>query len=132
MKKIKFTFSILAFITSVMLLTNCKGNSSAADKTGPEYTSAYVCPMHCKGSGSNEPGKCNVCGMDYVVNPEHEMHQMDSEEMHNQGNTEMTSMIYACPMHPEITGQQGDTCSVCGMNLEMVQTEEHMEHDHSH
>ena len=40
----------------------------AVDMTGPEYTSAYVCPMHCKGSGSAEPGKCPVCGMDYVMN----------------------------------------------------------------
>lgn len=24
----------------------------------------YVCPMKCEESGSNEPGKCNVCGMD--------------------------------------------------------------------
>ena len=40
----------------------------AVDKTGPEYTSAYVCPMHCEGSGSEEPGKCPVCGMEYVAN----------------------------------------------------------------
>jgi hypothetical protein len=38
------------------------------DKTGPEYTSAYICPMHCKGSGSDKPGKCPACGMDYVAN----------------------------------------------------------------
>jgi rubrerythrin len=35
---------------------------------GPEYTSAYICPMHCEGSGSEEPGTCPVCGMDYVKN----------------------------------------------------------------
>jgi hypothetical protein len=38
---------------------------------GPEYTSAYVCPMHCEGSGSDKPGKCPVCGMDYVANTDH-------------------------------------------------------------
>lgn len=38
---------------------------------GPEYTSAYVCPMHCEGSGSAEPGKCPACGMDYVKNEDH-------------------------------------------------------------
>ena len=26
--------------------------------------SAYACPMHCEGSGANEPGKCKMCGMD--------------------------------------------------------------------
>ncbi len=45
------------------------------DKSGPEYTSAYVCPMHCPGSGSDSPGKCPKCGMDYVANPNHPMHQ---------------------------------------------------------
>ncbi|MCB0586041.1 MAG: hypothetical protein KDD06_12035 [Phaeodactylibacter sp.] len=38
---------------------------------GKEYTSAYVCPMHCEGSGSEEPGTCPVCGMDYVARAEH-------------------------------------------------------------
>lgn len=39
-----------------------------AKKLTKEYGSAYVCPMHCKGSGSDQPGKCPVCKMDYVVN----------------------------------------------------------------
>jgi hypothetical protein len=50
------------------------------DKSGPEYTSAYVCPMHCAGSGSDEPGECSICGMKYRANKEHEMHKADSEE----------------------------------------------------
>ena len=25
--------------------------------------------------------------------------------------------LYACSMHPEVTGKQGDKCSKCGMNL---------------
>ncbi len=48
---------------------------SVEDKTGPEYTSAYICPMHCEGSGSAEPGQCPVCGMDYVANTELDDHQ---------------------------------------------------------
>lgn len=36
--------------------------------SSPEYTSAYVCPMHCKGSGSSEPGECPECGMEYEKN----------------------------------------------------------------
>jgi hypothetical protein len=31
--------------------------------------------------------------------------------------------IYACPMHPEITGKEGDKCSKCGMELERVDKE---------
>lgn len=26
--------------------------------------------------------------------------------------------VYACPMHPEVTGKAGDKCSKCGMDLE--------------
>ena len=38
------------------------------DNTGPEYTSKYICPMHCKGSGSDTTGVCPACGMDYELN----------------------------------------------------------------
>ena len=52
-------------------------NMETADKQGKEYTSKYVCPMHCEGSGSDEEGKCPVCGMTYVLN---EDFQMDEQE----------------------------------------------------
>ena len=29
---------------------------------------------------------------------------------------------YACPMHPEVTGKQGDKCSKCGMTLKDVKS----------
>lgn len=44
---------------------------AAGEGQGKEYTSAYICPMHCEGSGSDQPGKCPVCEMDYVANTEH-------------------------------------------------------------
>ena len=31
-----------------------------------------------------------------------------------------TTLVYACPMHPEITGKKGDNCSICGMKLVAV------------
>lgn len=40
----------------------------SVDRSGPEYTSAYICPMNCAGSGSDKAGVCPVCGMDYVAN----------------------------------------------------------------
>lgn len=46
-------------------------NMETAGMQGMEYTSKYVCPMHCEGSGSDEEGKCPVCGMTYVLNEEH-------------------------------------------------------------
>lgn len=30
---------------------------------------------------------------------------------------EQSDQLYACPMHPEITGKKGDKCSKCGMEL---------------
>nr|WP_294938195.1 heavy metal-binding domain-containing protein [uncultured Flavobacterium sp.] len=31
--------------------------------------------------------------------------------------TEVTAELYACQMHPEITGGKGEKCSKCGMEL---------------
>jgi len=87
MKKL---FTIL--VCSIALLSTSCGNSQKqnteqqeVDKSGPEYTSAYVCPMHCEGSGSDKPGACPVCGMDYVENKNasgHESHDGDHGEEH--------------------------------------------------
>ena len=56
----------------------------------------------------------------------HHHDEMDSTEMHDMDSTHMA---YACPMHPEVTGKEGDKCSKCGMKLEPVK--EHKEgHDH--
>jgi hypothetical protein len=35
----------------------------------------------------------------------------------NENSTDSTKMSYACPMHPEITGDQPGKCSKCGMDL---------------
>jgi len=40
-----------------------------ADDTA--FTAAYVCPMHCEGSGSDAEGSCPVCNMTYVANEAH-------------------------------------------------------------
>ena len=80
---------MLAITAMTFTLGNCKQGEktdqqteSSVDKSGPEYTSAYVCPMHCEGSGSDEPSECPVCGMAYVKNEDHESHQ-ESHEGHD-------------------------------------------------
>ncbi|WP_339887196.1 DUF3347 domain-containing protein [uncultured Flavobacterium sp.] len=50
------------------------------------------------------------------------------EEMHNEMSDHET--VYACPMHPEITGKEGDKCSKCGMDLEAVEAHDHSEMNH--
>ena len=39
---------------------------------------AYICPMECEGSASHEPGKCPVCAMDLVKNPNYKGTAADS------------------------------------------------------
>ncbi|MDX1407283.1 MAG: heavy metal-binding domain-containing protein [Saprospiraceae bacterium] len=46
-------------------------DADAAHGEGVAFTSAYVCPMHCEGSGSDKPGTCPACGMDYVAHADH-------------------------------------------------------------
>ena len=46
-------------------------------------------------------------------------------------HTEHTDELYACPMHPEITGEKGDKCSKCNMLLTVVEDEGEEDHDSS-
>lgn len=77
---------VLLGLTLILGLGACGGghghdhehHGTASDSThmeahgkSMEYTSAYVCPMHCEGSGSDKPGNCPKCGMDYVKLEEH-------------------------------------------------------------
>lgn len=82
MKNFKIIFLFVALLATGAVITSC-GSSSSDENTeqkGKEYTSAYICPMHCEGSGSDEPGKCPVCGMDYKKN---EKHQADGQDHDN-------------------------------------------------
>ncbi len=48
----------------------------------------------------------------------------------SQKTEEVAEAVYACPMHPEVTGKATDTCNKCGMALEKVEEEmqEHTQH----
>jgi hypothetical protein len=91
MKNLKLIIAFIAVLGMGMTVSSCKSgnNKDKTEQQGKEYTSAYVCPMHCEGSGSAEPGKCPVCGMDYVKNEEHSddghehNHDEDGHEGHN-------------------------------------------------
>ena len=104
MSNSKLKFVIIALFAIGLSLTSCGNKSNNNSKTeqtakqGKEYTSAYVCPMHCEGSGSETAGKCPVCKMDYVANEDYKgatgndghghdhdghNHDHDSHEGHN-------------------------------------------------
>lgn len=38
--------------------------------------------------------------------------------------------VYVCPMHPEVTGEKGDRCDICGMSLVPEDEVKSTEHDH--
>ncbi len=79
MKKIFQSLGITLLVGVSLFLVSCGGNDTSKKLSTPsephgstaEYTSAYVCPMHCKDSGSDKEGTCPVCGMDYVKSEEH-------------------------------------------------------------
>ncbi|SEQ57823.1 heavy metal-binding domain-containing protein [Neolewinella agarilytica] len=69
---LSFTFAFTACGDSATTTDTATETTTVAPHgEGKEFTSAYVCPMHCDGSGSDKPGECPVCGMDYVAQAEH-------------------------------------------------------------
>lgn len=76
---------LVSTLTTIGITFQACGSSTApaTEQQGKEYTSAYICPMHCEGSGSDEAGKCPVCGMDYVENENHKANGHDNHEGHN-------------------------------------------------
>jgi hypothetical protein len=77
--------------TKTQLNSSVKGS-----QTSTVVEAKYICKMD--GSTSDKPGKCSKCGMKMTKN-------------------EASKDVYACPMHPKVTGKQGDKCSKCGMEL---------------
>jgi uncharacterized paraquat-inducible protein A len=74
MKNLKSILVAMILIASVTMVS-CKDTKTETKaetaKQGKEYTSAYVCPMHCKDSGSDKEGKCGTCAMTLVKNEDH-------------------------------------------------------------
>jgi len=82
LKSLIILISIAAFSFAISSCGNkAKAKTETTEKQGKEYTSAYICPMHCDGSGSAEEGKCPVCGMDYVKNEDYKAEE--NHEGHN-------------------------------------------------
>ena len=88
MKLVKIALMTIALASMGLATTACGNQAQAAtEEQGKEYTSNYICPMHCEGSGSEEMGQCPACGMDYVMNENyqgeaapHEGHNHDGHD----------------------------------------------------
>lgn len=83
-KLIKLSFVLISFCT--LVFAGCGNNAAQGALDGPEYTSAYICPMRCEGSGSAEMGTCPACKMDYEVNKDNPATTKDTHEGHNHDN----------------------------------------------
>lgn len=57
---------------------------------------------------------CNANGDNSKTNPAKNDSSM---------TTPKTEIVYACPMHPEVTGKKGEKCSKCGMELVEVKSD---------
>jgi hypothetical protein len=79
MKTFKMLATVALFLTLSLGTWSCGGAESTQEGAtteivhgeGNEFNSAYVCPMHCAGSGSTEAGECPTCGMAYVAIADH-------------------------------------------------------------
>ncbi|MEO7989286.1 MAG: heavy metal-binding domain-containing protein [Chryseolinea sp.] len=62
---------------------------------------------------------------------DHQHAKGDTTARHDEMKMDAKQVAYACPMHPEITGKEGDSCSKCGMKLEAVKVDStKVEHQH--
>ena len=87
MKTLKILFITISIMTTGLIVISCGSKSGHShEMQGKEYTSVYVCPMHCDGSGSSIAGTCPVCGMDYVALTDHSSdgHKHEDHNHHGQ------------------------------------------------
>ena len=108
----------------------------------------YTCPMHPEVI-QDEPGSCPKCGMTLVpretqANMEHahmEQQQTDSgtdvqmastHEHQHMADDSSASVVYTCPMHPEVVQDEPGSCPKCGMFLEPREVKSESAHEHQH
>lgn len=89
---------------------------------------SYTCPMHPNIKG-DKPGKCSECGMDLIKrgSTDTSTHENHSEYKLEKNKSSEKSMLYTCPMDPEIVRHEPGECPKCGMRLEPKKT--HNEHE---
>lgn len=120
MRILLFTLFLFAFTPFVMAAENGVTASSQTE------AHTHYCPMHPEETGV-EGDNCPICGM-HLVPMEDKTMDMGAEQTHENHDHEMHSpapsaknadgqQVFICPMHPHITGEEGDTCPICGMHL---------------
>jgi len=69
------------------------------------------------------------CGSKSEQTKEEGQTSIDSTDQ-DQMKGDTTALVYACPMHPDVTGKEGDTCPKCNMKLEPVKDADTTKHEH--
>ena len=87
----------------------------------------YVCPMHPEVIATT-PGSCPMCGMHLVPKAPSTRSTPDlsaatatpTPRASGAAAPQMTSdtIVYTCPMHPEVRREAPGRCPICGMHLE--------------
>ncbi|TSA31702.1 MAG: heavy metal translocating P-type ATPase [Porphyromonadaceae bacterium] len=93
----------------------------------------YTCPMKCEGTKVyDQPGNCPVCKMHLVPvdgnNKQGGHHHTDIQQEHGHEAHEQKkvkkekgittgTLIYTCPMHPQVKQNKPGSCPICGMDL---------------
>lgn len=128
------SFCTCVFYFSFYYYSHLRHSQAAENGATPSQTEAHThyCPMHLEETGF-EGDNCPICGMHLVPieegsSPEHDhKHEMPTSSPPSE-NIDSTP-IYICPMHPHISGEESDTCPICGMNLVPKKTDQgHEEH----
>ncbi len=134
MSKTVKTILVILVLGLILTVVSCKDakKEDATTKTEQvekkEFASAYVCPMHCEGSGSDKKGECPKCGMDYVKNEDFKGEATIKTE---QAEKKEHDSHYVCPMRCEGSGSDKEgECPKCGMDY--VKNEEHTKNGHEH
>ena len=92
---------------------------------------SYTCPMH-PNIKSDKPGKCSECGMALIKrgSTDTSTHENHSVQKLEKNKSREKSMLYTCPMDPEIVRHEPGECPKCGMKLEPKKANnEHEDHD---
>ena len=56
---------------------------------------------------------------------------VESTSTENNMSDTQKDQLFACPMHPEVTGKKGENCSKCGMELTEPVAQAKSEHNHN-
>lgn len=93
--------------------------TAAAPGAAEDAAPLYTCPMHPQ-ILQDAPGACPICGMDLVLADDGHEHGADEilpDPVGDAMDDAVQTVLYTCPMHPDILQDEPGSCPICGMDL---------------